>query len=181
MTHPLIKSIHSIFSSLTNEEEERRTMSYTNQKKQQEINSRVGVKVVTEKCENGDKPHSMKMLRRKIDNIIRKENLSKKFRQELKCSEVVGDKTLPFIQGVYDFHKPWLSLTNDERANRINEFVIREYDDKKIQGKARCILMKGITGKLLEPTSVTYDSYSTKILDIPCLQYRDKHDYFYFL
>jgi hypothetical protein len=174
----LISSMHSILSSLTTKEESRRNLSYLyqrQQRQQQQMNT--GVTIIPPITLSNNN-HSMKMLRRKIDNMVRKENLSKKFKKELKCSESLQQSS---STDLCDFHKPWLSLTNDERANRINEYVLRTYNDKTTQGKARYMLMKGITGKLLEQTSVTYDTVSSTISDIPCLQYNDPHAFFYFL
>jgi hypothetical protein len=74
-----------------------------------------------------------------------------------------------------------LELTNDDRANRINKYVSVYTTDEIIRGKMRCILLKGITGKLLEPTSLTYDEETATIMDIPSLQYNESYKDFYFL
>ena len=181
---PMVGYITDHLAQLHLDEDRRSSLSYVSQKKNKSQVSSTPEPTKKELLSSRDL-HNMKILQRKLNNMMRREALANKFRQELNSSEKM-DPTLTVPEPIHimegDFHKPWLSLTNDERANRINEYVLYKYkENASMQGQVRCILLRGITGKLLEPTSVTYDLESACILDIPCLQYNTIHNYFYFL
>jgi len=126
-------------------------------------------------------PHQMKILKRKLRKNEAKKALVDAFQERLKNSsgtQVVTNEKF----NIEDFKKPWLSLTNDQRSNRINVYIKRNntYNEEEKQ-KMRFLLVQGITGKLLESTSLKYDADSAQILAIPSLQYNPNIKQFYFI
>ena len=70
-----------------------------------------------------------------------------------------------------DYKKQWLKLTNNERSNRINQFLKKsDYSDVD-KKKLRLLLVGAITNKLLERNSVQYDEDTAEILSIPGLSF----------
>lgn len=82
---------------------------------------------------------------------------------------------------IEDFKKPWLKLTNDQRANRITEYIKTLDIDKDKKRKLRLLLIQGITNKLLERNSIKYDDENACILSIPSVQFNHGTDNYYFI
>jgi hypothetical protein len=175
MATNVIDSLKTGLTTRNKQERSRKDKSFLNQRKIRGQKSFVLVTVPE------SRPHSMNMLQRRMQNIVRKEGLSKRFKNQLKNSDSHLHEPVLCPDSNFNFNKPWLELTNDDRANRINKYVSVYTTDEIIRGKMRCILLKGITGKLLEPTSLTYDEETATIMDIPSLQYNESYKDFYFL
>ena len=80
-----------------------------------------------------------------------------------------------------DFKKKWMELSNDQRSNRLNEYIKRQKISKEMQNKMRLLLIQGITNKLLERNSVNYDSDNACIKTISCIQFNQGTGNYYFI
>jgi hypothetical protein len=133
--------------------------------------------------EDFNTPHQMKILKRKLRKTQAKKTLVDAFQKKLKDdggAEIHIETKTNF--NIEKYTKSWLQLTNDQRSNRINDYLKRDTvhteDEKK---KMRFILVQGITGKLLESTSLKYDAENAQILAIQSLQYNPTSKEFYFI
>lgn len=105
-----------------------------------------------------------KKMKRQEDKLQRITEFKKQLRQD---TELVITENI----NIDDFKKPWMKLTNDQRSNRINNFIKKsDYNDVD-KKKLRLLLIQAITNKLLEKNTIQYDEENAEITSIPCLSY----------
>jgi len=124
-------------------------------------------------------PHDIIKLRKRMKKHEEKADRLKQFRKQLRSNtEMIIDDHID----VEDFRKPWMKLTNDQRSNRINQYLKNtdKYNDVD-KKKLRLLLVQGITNKLLERNSIQYDDVKAEILSIPCVLYNRGTDNFVFI
>ena len=118
-------------------------------------------------------------LRRKMKRYEEKADRIKQFKKQLRNNtEMIIDENI----NIEDFRKPWMKLTNDQRSNRINQYLKNtdKYNDAD-KKKLRLLLIQGITNKLLEKNSIQYDDITAEILNVPCVIYNRGTDNFVFV
>ena len=118
-------------------------------------------------------------LRRKMKRYEEKAERIKQFKKQLRNNtEMVIDENIT----IEDFRKPWMKLTNDQRSNRINNYLKNSDKYNEVhKKKLRLLLIQGITNKLLEKNSIQYDDVKAEIVHIPCVLYNRGTDNFVFI
>lgn len=118
-------------------------------------------------------------LRRKMKRYEEKTERIRQFKKQLRTNtELVIDENI----SIENFRKPWVKLTNNQRSNRINNYL--KHSDKYNEvhkKKLRLLLIQGITNKLLEKNSIQYDDVLAEIVSIPCILYNRGTDNFVFI
>ena len=133
-------------------------------------------KVLTEFKAPRDIINLRKKMRRFEERQERINNFKKQLRDNTEVAVNIGEIDIE------DYKKSWMNLTNDQRSNRINNYL--ENTDKYTDAdkrKLRLLLIQAITNKLLERNAIQYDEVDAKITNIPCVQYNNGTNNFYFI
>ena len=133
-------------------------------------------KVLTEFKGPRDIVNLRKKMRRFEEKQERINNFKKQLRNNTEVAVNIGEINID------NYKKPWMKLTNDQRSNRINDYL--ENTDKYTdidKRKLRLLLIQAITNKLLERNAIQYDDENATIMSIPCVQYNNGTNNFYFI
>ena len=124
-------------------------------------------------------PFDIIKLRRKMKKVEESKQRIESFKQQLKnnTENIINTNDID----IEEYKKTWMKLTNDQRSNRINDYIRKQEIDTIKKKKLRLLLIQGITNKLLERKSINYDDENACITNIPCVQYNQGTDNYYFI